>query len=100
METSDVEDLRPHYARTLTLWSARLETNRNAVIAAGDVERYRIWRIYLAGMAQAFDRGWLSIAQIVAHKKIDGRPAPRPWTREYQYLPNTSVAFCKAIDEA
>jgi cyclopropane-fatty-acyl-phospholipid synthase len=85
LETSDVEDLRPHYARTLTLWSARLERNRDAVIAAGGVERYRIWRIYLAGMAQAFDRGWLSIAQIVAHKQVGRRPAPRPWTRDYQY---------------
>ena len=98
LETSDVEDLRPHYARTLTLWSNRLEASRDAVIAAGGVERYRIWRIYLAGMAQAFDRGWLSIAQIVAHKPIGGHPAPRPWTRDYQYSPEAIPTLCPPPD--
>jgi cyclopropane-fatty-acyl-phospholipid synthase len=100
LETSDVEDLRPHYARTLSLWSARLEANRDAVIAAGGIERYRIWRIYLQGMAHAFDRGWLSIAQIVAHKQAGGRPAPRPWTRDYQYAPGAPVVLCKPLDAA
>ncbi len=98
LETSDVEDLRPHYARTLSLWSARLEANRDAVIAAGGIERYRIWRVYLAGMAQAFDRGWLSIAQIVAHKKKNGRPASRPWTRDYQYAPAAAATLCTPSD--
>jgi cyclopropane-fatty-acyl-phospholipid synthase len=98
LETSDVEDLRPHYARTLSLWSERLEHHRDAVIAVGGIERYRIWRIYLAGMAQAFDRGWLSIAQIVAHKHIGGRPASRPWTREYQYARDAAVALCQPLD--
>ena len=87
LESTDLEDLRPHYARTLALWLARLERNRDAVIEAGGVERYRVWRMYLAGMAQAFDRGWLSIAQIVAYKRMDSHPAPRPWTRQHQYPP-------------
>jgi cyclopropane-fatty-acyl-phospholipid synthase len=30
------------------------------------MERYRIWRIYLAGMAHAFDAGWISVAQVLA----------------------------------
>jgi hypothetical protein len=80
-----VEDLRPHYARTLALWVERLEANRDAVIAAGGIERYRIWRVYLAGMAQAFDRGWLSVAQVVAYKRTAAGPAPCPWTRDHQY---------------
>lgn len=98
LEPSDVEDLRPHYARTLALWSDRLEHNRDAVIAAGGAARYRIWRIYLAGMAQAFDRGWLSIAQIVAHKQAGGRPALRPWTRDYQYAPDKAAPLCTPFD--
>lgn len=92
LETIDCEDLRPHYARTLGLWSMRLDANREAVIAAGGVERYRIWRMYLAGMAQAFERRWLSIAQIVACKPAGGRPAPRPWTRDHQYPPQAAPA--------
>ena len=85
LEVYDVEDLRPHYARTLLLWLRRLEAASAAVIAAGGIERYRVWRVYLAGMAHAFDRGWLSIAQVLAVKPADGRPGARPWSRRHQY---------------
>lgn len=85
LETVDVEDLRPHYARTLLLWVQRLEERREEVIKAGGIERYRVWRIYLAGMAHAFDRGWLSVVQVLAYRKQEGLPASRPWSRAYQY---------------
>ena len=85
LEVVDVEDLRPHYARTLALWSQRLEARRDEATALAGAERYRIWRIYLPGMALAFDSGWLSVAQVAAYKPSDGRPAARPWTRAYQY---------------
>lgn len=90
LEVVDVEDLRPHYALTLQHWSDRLERNKEQAIETAGVETYRIWRVYLAGMAHAFDRGWLSIAQVVALKPRDGRPGPRPWTRAHQYpIPHT-----------
>jgi cyclopropane-fatty-acyl-phospholipid synthase len=86
LEILDVEDLRPHYPLTLRHWVNRLEQARAMAIAAAGAERYRIWRIYLAGMAHAFDRGWLSVCQTVAQKPLANRPAPRPWTRAYQYV--------------
>jgi len=98
LEPVDVEDLRPHYARTLALWSSRFESNRDAVIAAGGIERYRIWRIYLAGMGQAFERGWLSIAQVVAYKPTSTGPAPRPWTRNHQYASDNLSTLCARAD--
>jgi cyclopropane-fatty-acyl-phospholipid synthase len=98
LEPIDIEDLRPHYARTLVLWVRRLEARRDEVIAAGGAERYRIWRVYLAGMAHAFDRRWLSIAQVLAFKPQDSRPAPRPWTREYQYRPGETCPTARAMD--
>jgi cyclopropane-fatty-acyl-phospholipid synthase len=85
LEPVDIEDLRPHYAQTLLHWVRRLEARKQRAVAAAGAERYRIWRIYLAGMAYAFDRGWLSVAQILAYKSKSGRPAERPWTRAYQY---------------
>ena len=85
LEVVDVEDLRPHYARTLTNWSRRLEAHSEEAIQAAGVERYRIWRVYLAGMAEAFDRGWLSVAQVLAYKPMKDGLASRPWTREHQY---------------
>ncbi|MEJ2432009.1 MAG: cyclopropane-fatty-acyl-phospholipid synthase [Pseudolabrys sp.] len=97
LEAADVEDLRPHYARTLMLWVRRLEAHRGEAIAAAGPERYRIWRVYMAGMAHAFDRGWLSVAQTLAYKPISGRPAPRPWSRDYQYLPGQAPAIAPAL---
>ena len=76
LEATAVEDLRPHFARTLTLWGDRLEANRAGVTAAGGAERYRIWWVYLAGMAHAFERRRLSVVQIVACKPTAAGPAP------------------------
>jgi cyclopropane-fatty-acyl-phospholipid synthase len=87
LEPIDVEDLRPHYPQTLLRWVERLERRRDEAVAAAGEERYRIWRMYMTGMAYAFDRGWLSVAQVLAVKSGANGPAPRPWTRHYQYDP-------------
>ena len=44
-----------------------------------------MWRIYLAGSAHAFDRGWLSLWQIVAGKPLPDGRLPHPLTRGYMY---------------
>ncbi len=90
LEILDIEDLRPHYPLTLCHWVRRLEAAREAAIAAAGIERYRIWRMYMAGMAYAFDRGWLSVCQTLAQKPLADGPAPRPWTRHYQYIADPS----------
>jgi len=55
-------------------------------IALAGIERYRIWRIYMAGCAFAFERGWMSLHQVVATKPDAAGLAPRPWTRRHQYV--------------
>jgi cyclopropane-fatty-acyl-phospholipid synthase len=85
LEVVDAEALREHYARTLWHWTERLEANGDAARREAGDERYRIWRIYMAGSAHAFDRGWLSLWQLLAGKPMrDGR-LPHPLTREYMY---------------
>jgi cyclopropane-fatty-acyl-phospholipid synthase len=69
LEILDVEDLRPHYPQTLLRWVRRLESQREWAIAAAGSERYRIWRMYMAGMAHAFDCGWLSVCQVLAKSR-------------------------------
>ncbi len=88
LEIADFEDLRPHYVRTLSLWLSRLEAKKQEAIQLAGAERYRIWRMFLGGMAYAFDAGWLSVGQIVAYKPDASRAGWRPWSREHQY--NTS----------
>lgn len=85
LEFADAEDLRPHYALTLRHWSRRLEADRDAAIRIAGEKRVRIWRAFLAGMACAFDRGWLSIAQVLSFKPLANGEVRRPWTRAYQY---------------
>ncbi len=73
LEPIDAESLREHYAKTLWHWVDRLEAHADAARAEVGDERYRIWRIYMAGSAHAFDRGWLSLWQVLAGKPHAGR---------------------------
>jgi cyclopropane-fatty-acyl-phospholipid synthase len=85
LEVLDAEALRPHYARTLWCWADRLEAQADAARAEVGEEKFRVWRIYLAGAAHAFDRGWLSLFQVLAGKPhADGRLV-HPMTRDYMY---------------
>ena len=85
LELIDAEALREHYAKTLWHWCDRLEASAEAARAEVGDEKYRIWRIYLAGSAHAFDRGWLSLFQLLAGKPLPDGRLPHPLTREYMY---------------
>jgi cyclopropane-fatty-acyl-phospholipid synthase len=66
-------------------WVERLEGNRDAALAAVGEKIFRIWRIYMAGSAHAFERGWLSLWQLLGGKPLrDGR-LPHPLTRDFMY---------------
>ena len=85
LELIDAEALREHYARTLWHWVERLEANAEAARREVGEEKFRVWRIYLAGSAHAFDRGWLSLFQLLAGKPLPDGRLPHPATREYMY---------------
>ncbi|MGH8623692.1 MAG: class I SAM-dependent methyltransferase, partial [Burkholderiales bacterium] len=85
LESWDVESLRPHYAKTLWNWVERLEANRAAALAAVGEKLYRIWRIYMAGSALGFERGWMSVYQVLAGKPLAGGALELPETRDYIY---------------
>ncbi len=102
LEMLDTENLRPHYGRTLWAWSDQLETQLGAALAAlrssgstqSQAERVlRAYRLYLAGSAMSFERGWLSLHQILAARPAQdhrfdqppGAQSPYPFTRNYMY---------------
>jgi cyclopropane-fatty-acyl-phospholipid synthase len=74
LEVRDIESLRGSYALTLRHWVSNLERNRDAAIAAAGEEVYRIWRLYMAGSAVAFERGRISVYQMLLSDSA------RPWT--------------------
>ena len=81
LEVVDVESLRLHYARTLEHWSQRLEQNLEAAAKQVPEQTLRIWRLYLAGCAYAFARGWINIHQILAAKPYADGLLELPSTR-------------------
>jgi cyclopropane-fatty-acyl-phospholipid synthase len=84
-EVHDVECLRPHYARTLELWSANFERHLEQAVAASDERISRIWRLYLAGCAHAFEQRWISIYQVLASRQSRPGRTELPLTREWMY---------------
>ncbi|MEI7463780.1 MAG: cyclopropane-fatty-acyl-phospholipid synthase family protein [Burkholderiales bacterium] len=83
LETLDVENLRRHYARTLSCWSANYEANAVAVRALVDETTWRVWRIYLAGCAHAFRQNWAAIHQVLVCKAGAQSMNRTPMTRDY-----------------
>lgn len=85
LEVVDVESLRLHYARTLEYWSDNLEARLEQAAQMVPERALRIWRLYLAGCAHAFQRGWINLHQVLACKPhTDGR-LELPWSREDIY---------------
>ncbi len=85
LEAWDAECLRPHYAKTLWHWVSRLEERQEEARRIVGEKRFRTWRIYMAGSAHAFDRGWISIFQILGTKPLADGSVPYPLTREHVY---------------
>lgn len=76
LECWDVECLRPHYVKTLHHWVDRLEANQQHARQLVGEDKYRVWRIYMGGSAHAFDRGWLSVFQILGGKPLKNGAMP------------------------
>jgi cyclopropane-fatty-acyl-phospholipid synthase len=101
LEMVDTENLRPHYARTLWAWSdaleARLPEAEQVLLAQGDAQSaakaLRAYRLYLAGSAMGFERGWMALHQMLAMHPdgnlqsgaMRGAQSVYPFNREYIY---------------
>jgi cyclopropane-fatty-acyl-phospholipid synthase len=78
----DVENLRPHYAKTLEQWLARFENSEQQICEMFSPEFMRAWRLYLAGAVAGFRAGTLQLFQIVFARTACRRI---PWTRAHLY---------------
>jgi cyclopropane-fatty-acyl-phospholipid synthase len=68
LEPLDVENLRPHYAKTLWAWSDGLEAHLERARQLTQDRVVRAYRLYLAGSAMSFERGWISLNQMLASR--------------------------------
>lgn len=101
LEMVDTENLRPHYARTLWAWSDALEAQlpqaQHILTAQTDAERsgraLRAYRLYLAGCATGFERGWMGLHQMLVTRPsgdleggtLRGAQSDYPFQRSYIY---------------
>jgi cyclopropane-fatty-acyl-phospholipid synthase len=100
LEMVDTENLRPHYARTLWAWSDALESQLDRateILQATAPERamqiLRAYRLYLSGCAMSFERGWISLHQMLATRPdgdmhtgaLRGAQSAYPFSRDYIY---------------
>jgi cyclopropane-fatty-acyl-phospholipid synthase len=91
LEGLDTENLRPHYARTLWGWSDALEAQLDAARRVTNDKVVRAYRLYLAGSAMSFERGWLSLHQTLAARPsgrledgpMRGAQSMYPFNRDY-----------------
>jgi len=79
-ELRDVESLRTSYALTLRHWLASLEENHVAAVESVGETTYRIFRLFMAGAAVAFESSAISVYQMV----LEG--ADRPWVFGRRHL--------------
>ncbi len=85
----DIENLRPHYARTLRCWRERYEAALPEVRAMFGEEFARAWRLYLAGSEAAFRTGSLELYQVLF---AGVRCTKKLWTRERAWQEESRAA--------
>ncbi|CAL9547562.1 class I SAM-dependent methyltransferase [Streptomyces sp. enrichment culture] len=83
-EVRDVESIREHYARTLRRWVANLEDDWDRAVRLTSPGRARVWRLYMAASALAFERNRIGVNQVLAIRTpVSGSSGlslrPRTW---------------------
>ncbi|MBW0104747.1 cyclopropane-fatty-acyl-phospholipid synthase family protein [Pseudonocardia sp. KRD291] len=64
-EVVDVHSLREHYVWTVRPWLDTLQDNRSEAVRLIGEEQFRIWLLYLAGAALAFEENRMGVHQIL-----------------------------------
>jgi cyclopropane-fatty-acyl-phospholipid synthase len=78
MVIMDVENLRTHYARTISHWLERYEDNEDVVRDLFDDNFVQAWRLYLSGSISAFSQGQLQLFQVLFQRQgADALPITR-----------------------
>ena len=90
-EIRDVESLREHYARTLRCWVGNLEQDWDRAVKLTTEGRARVWRLYMAASALAFEENRIGVNQILAVRTgTDGDSGLPPVRAEWLGFPTAA----------
>ncbi len=78
LEIRDVQVMREHYPRTVAAWARALEDQWDQAVALIGEEQARVWRLYLAGGALAFEQNRMGVDQILLVKPTGCGDAQMP----------------------
>ncbi|MEV4612311.1 cyclopropane-fatty-acyl-phospholipid synthase family protein [Kitasatospora sp. NPDC049258] len=81
-EVRDVEALREHYGLTLREWVANLEAHWPEAVRLVGRGRARVWRLYMAASALAFEQNRIGVNQVLAVRTTRAGHSGLPATRE------------------
>jgi cyclopropane-fatty-acyl-phospholipid synthase len=77
------ENLREHYAKTLTGWGDNLDAHWDEAVEEVGLGAARVWRLYMAGSRLGFDRNAIQLHQILGVKLradgVSGMPLRPDW---------------------
>lgn len=83
-EVLDVEDMREHFEMTTREWSRRLHADFDRAVEEVGEARARLWLVFFALCAKAFERGAALVYQTVGQKRRPG-PSGLPLDRASLY---------------
>src|SRR5581483_4214196 len=63
-QTTRIQSLQPHYAKTLDVWAKRLQENQEEAIQITSPEIYEMYMRYLTGCAERYRSGKIDVVQI------------------------------------
>ena len=67
-EVRHEENLREHYAKTLTGWCANLDDHWDEAVTEVGEATARVWRLYMAGSRLGFERNQIQLHQVLGVK--------------------------------
>ncbi|EWM19487.1 cyclopropane-fatty-acyl-phospholipid synthase [Kutzneria sp. 744] len=81
LEVRDVEAMREHYVWTVDAWARTLEERAAELTALVGEGQLRVWRLYFAGGALAFQENRMGVDQILAVRPTTSGGSGMPRTR-------------------
>jgi cyclopropane-fatty-acyl-phospholipid synthase len=76
---TDIENLRIHYAETLSRWYQRFSERRKQVEKLYDDRFCRMWELYLIGCEMTFRFQYVTVLQVQLSREIDTLPITRDY---------------------
>jgi cyclopropane-fatty-acyl-phospholipid synthase len=72
------ENLREHYARTLTLWTENLQANWDQAVSEVGVSRARLWNLYMTLSRIGFELNGIEVHQFVGEATTESKTTSMP----------------------